>query len=275
MMLTTGCFGVPFFYPGARGQGPGARGRYRKRSRVPIRPVVRLPTAVFVPCCGRDESRRDMLPENEIGINRDDSLPGKGKNAECGIYDRIRRIDESTKISIVSLYTRSVARTFCVAGNMSVGCPLPGRASSRDTTYPIPVNKFRRDDALPQQGTRTAVGSRTTIVTTAGPVSGTASRPGPYFNRARCAQPKFCILYSAFCIRVPVPSPVPGPRPPTLGPKHTPPQTRPPRSPGSGTRGKTRSRTGPGSRRTTRQNPSCRRPAARSFHAARPYPPPG
>ena len=38
------------------------------------------------------------MMENEIGINRDDSLPGKGKYAVYGTYDRIRRFGESTKI---------------------------------------------------------------------------------------------------------------------------------------------------------------------------------
>ena len=43
-----------------------------------------------------------MLLENEIGINRDDSLPGKGKYAGRGTYDRIRRFGEYPNNNIVS-----------------------------------------------------------------------------------------------------------------------------------------------------------------------------
>ena len=43
-----------------------------------------------------------MLLENEIGINRDDSLPGKGKYAVYGTYDRIRRFGEYPSNNIVS-----------------------------------------------------------------------------------------------------------------------------------------------------------------------------
>ncbi len=88
--------------------------------------------------------------------------PARGRTRNAVYMTEYGESTNQPKYIIVSSYTRFVARMSCNAGNMSVGCPLPGRASSRDTTYPIPVNKFRRDDALPQQGTRTAVGSRTT-----------------------------------------------------------------------------------------------------------------
>ena len=44
------------------------------------------------------ESRRDQATGNEFVLHRDDSLPGKGKNAKYGGYDRIRRFGESAKI---------------------------------------------------------------------------------------------------------------------------------------------------------------------------------
>ena len=47
-----------------------------------------------------------MLMENEIGINREDYLPGKGKYAVYGTYDRFRRFGEYPNNIIVSLCSR-------------------------------------------------------------------------------------------------------------------------------------------------------------------------
>ena len=100
--------------------------------RVPIRPVVRLPTAVFVPCCGRASSRRNLLTGIGYVVSRDDALPGKGQPTDMvPATQDVRATDRVYNDTMLILVDSSIRRIRSYIPH-SAFFPLPGRESSRN-----------------------------------------------------------------------------------------------------------------------------------------------
>ena len=78
------------------------------------------------------------MPENEIGINRDDSLPGKGKYAVYGTYDRIRRIDGAPLRGLPAHFSTQKKPPRCRRRNHNGKNPIP-RGDTVRFGAPLPL----------------------------------------------------------------------------------------------------------------------------------------